>query len=109
MKGSRKIMVAALVVALMGSYGMTHASTVNFGGKKFVSLTDENEVGSPPRLGGNILYYVNKSNIEKYKDKLPEGACDMVVNWDRTIPVYPTVRDYVFPKEYWATRSIREQ
>jgi hypothetical protein len=87
MKRIGRILVAVLAVAaLTGPYTLAHAK--------------EGIGGAPPRMGGKVKYYVNKSNVEEFKGKLPEGLYRMIKEWNRTIPVYDAIHDYVFPKEY---------
>lgn len=51
-------------------------------------------------LGGSVKFKIDKSNVEKYKDKLALGIYKLVKDWGYVIPVYDTVHDYTFPKEY---------
>ncbi len=56
--------------------------------------------GPPPRSTGQVKYWIDKSNVEKYKDQMPAGLYVMVKEWNRRVPVYDTVHDYKFPDEY---------
>jgi hypothetical protein len=54
----------------------------------------------PKPLGGAVKFQVNKSNVEQYKDKLPEGLYKVIKEWGHSINVYETVNDYSPPKGY---------
>ena len=45
-------------------------------------------------------YRIDKSNVDQYKDKLPEGLYFEIKNWGYAINVYDTVYDFIPPKEY---------
>jgi hypothetical protein len=51
-------------------------------------------------LGGTVKFRIDKSNVEQYKDKLALGVYRLVKEWGYVVPVYDTVHDYTFPKEY---------
>ncbi len=39
--------------------------------------------GPPPRSTGQVKYWIDKSNVEKYKDQMPAGLYVMVKEWNR--------------------------
>ena len=57
-------------------------------------------VQDPPLVGGEVKYRVDKSNVEQYKDKLPDGLYHQIKDWSRVVNVYDTIHDYKYPKEY---------
>ncbi|RJP17360.1 MAG: DUF1329 domain-containing protein [Deltaproteobacteria bacterium] len=51
-------------------------------------------------LKGEIKYKVDKSNLNKYKDKLTLGLAEIIRTWDYTANVYETIHDYTPIQEY---------
>lgn len=78
------LLVAAL--ALMAIAPLSHAK--------------EDYLPYPKPLGGEVTFRVTKSNVDKHKDKMPEGLSKMIKEWDYSINIYDTVHDFSFPKDY---------
>jgi len=51
-------------------------------------------------LGGEVKFKIDKSNVDNYKDKLSLALYILIKDWNYVVPVYETVHDYTFPKEY---------
>lgn len=51
-------------------------------------------------LGGEVILKIDKSNVDKYKDKLSPGIVAIIKDWGHVVNVYNTVNDYAPSKEY---------
>lgn len=71
-----------------------------FLGTGTLSHAREDYLPYPKPLGGDVKVRVTRSNVEQYKDKMPEGLSKMIKEWNYSINVYETVNDFSFPKDY---------
>ena len=51
-------------------------------------------------VGGQVKFKIDKSNVDKYKDKLSPGLAALIKDWGHVVNVYDTVHDYTPLKEY---------
>ena len=86
MKSFRTLLIACMAgMLLAGMFSIAHSASSTY---------------EKSYLGGTVKFRIDKSNVEQYKDKLALGVYRLVKEWGYVVPVYDTVHDYTFPKEY---------
>lgn len=86
---SRKFVSCVLSLMLFGMFCVANAEETAGG-----------YVISRSTVGGEVKFKIDKSNVDKYKDKLSPGLAILVKDWGHVLNVYETVHDYTQPKEY---------
>lgn len=54
----------------------------------------------PVPIGGKVIFRIDKSNLDQYKNEMPFGLVELIKDWNYHINVYDTVHDFVPAKQY---------